>query len=45
MGLGQLHSPTGKAKKDLFPKFKTLAWVRWQSDLDKRNLKSLASGF
>jgi hypothetical protein len=45
MGLGQLHSPSAPARKNLIPKFKTLEWVRWQSDMEKRNSKSLASGF
>jgi len=45
MGLGQLHSPSEKARKNLFPKFKTLAWVRWQSDLDARQKNSISSGF
>ena len=45
MGLGQLHSPTQPPLKDLSPKIGTLAWCKWQSDLDARQKKSISSGF
>ena len=45
MGLGQLHSPSAPARKNLLPKFKTMAWVKWQSELESRRSKTLSSGF
>jgi len=47
MGLGDLHSPSGRARtaEGLFPKVGTIEWVKWQTTMDSQAQKKLSSGF